>query len=70
MKLTYAVQQLKAYVDRDVKAMFEEVVAKNDGQIPRLLKGARERCYELNRCPPLLPEGRSPSILGQKYEKE
>jgi hypothetical protein len=61
MHWDYAVEQLKVYVERDLKAMFEEVLLANDGQVPRLIKGARERCYELERCKDVLPAGRIPS---------
>jgi hypothetical protein len=62
MKLEYAIDQLRAYVERDLEGMFDEVVERNEGKIPRLIKGPREKCYELERCRPALPAGRKPSI--------
>jgi hypothetical protein len=67
MKLSYAMEQLRAYVERDLIGMFERVLRGNGGEVPRLIKGARERCYELERCRGLLAEGRRPSIYGQSW---
>ena len=61
MKMDYALGQMQAYIDRDLEAMFNEVVAANQGKVPRLIKGARERCYELKRCRDELAVGRKPS---------
>jgi len=55
------IKKLKEYVDRDLKAMFNEVVATNGGEVPRFAAALRERCYALDRCKPLLPAGRRPS---------
>ncbi|KAI9638396.1 uncharacterized protein MKK02DRAFT_10347, partial [Dioszegia hungarica] len=50
MKLPYALKQSKAFLNRDLHAMFRKVLRKNGGQVPRLKAGARERCAEINRC--------------------
>ncbi|CAD6573643.1 MAG: hypothetical protein TREMPRED_000875 [Tremellales sp. Tagirdzhanova-0007] len=39
MKMDYALGQMQAYIDRDLEAMFNEVVAANQGKVPRLIKG-------------------------------
>ncbi|WWC61213.1 uncharacterized protein I303_103793 [Kwoniella dejecticola CBS 10117] len=62
MKLTYTLSQLSKYLQRDLKLMFQDVRDNNAGKIPRLKKGARERCYELNRCKKPLEAGRIPNI--------
>nr|ODN81216.1 hypothetical protein L203_05722 [Cryptococcus depauperatus CBS 7841] len=62
MRYDYALPKLQEYLNRDLEAMMKEKVSRNGGRIPRLLKGARERCYELNRCRPLLESGRIPAV--------
>ena len=61
MRIEYALEQMRAYLGRDLKAMFDEVLLANGGQVPRLIKAVRERCYELKRCTDELPVGRRPS---------
>lgn len=60
MKLPYALKQSKAFLNRDLHAMFRKVLRKNGGQVPRLKAGARERCAEINRCEKPLKAGRVP----------
>ncbi|OCF71955.1 hypothetical protein I204_07218 [Kwoniella mangroviensis CBS 8886] len=62
MKLPHALSQLGRYLSRDLKAMFDEVVKNNDGKIPKLKKGTRERCYEIDRCKKMLEVGRIPRV--------
>ena len=62
MRIEHALEQMRAYLGRDLKAMFDEVVLANGGKVPRLIRAARERCYELNRCRDELPVGRRPSV--------
>jgi hypothetical protein len=70
MKLPYALEQSKAFLARDLHAMFRKVLRKNGGRVPRLKAGARERCDELKRCKPPLAEGRRPSTPQRLWEIE
>ncbi|KAK4683567.1 hypothetical protein P7C73_g6676, partial [Tremellales sp. Uapishka_1] len=54
MTLSFAVQETKAYLERDWEGMFEQKVRENGGKVPALKAGLRERCIELGRCQPLL----------------
>jgi hypothetical protein len=57
MKLDYAVAKTKEYINRDLEGMFGKVVKNNQGQIPGMAAGIRERCYELKRCREMVPPG-------------
>lgn len=61
MKYEYGLEQMRKYLDRDPVKMYERVLADNGGEIPRLIKHVRERCYELKRCQKVFPPGRLPS---------
>jgi len=60
MKFEFGLEKFRRYLDRDLEGMFKEVVRQNGGEIPQLGRGIRERCLELKRCDPGLPEGRRP----------
>jgi hypothetical protein len=69
MRLTYALQAMESCLSRDLYAMFQAVLSSNGGHVPRLIEGARERCYELERCRGVFPEGRTPSTP-ENWESE
>lgn len=60
MKLPFAAAKIQEFLERDLHNMFRKVLRENGGQIPRLQARVKERCMELNRCKPTLPEGRLP----------
>ncbi|KAL7422282.1 hypothetical protein Q5752_002928 [Cryptotrichosporon argae] len=53
MRLSYGLSHLSAFLRRDMEALFKKRVEETGG-VPRLSKGARERCYELGRCQAML----------------
>lgn len=57
MKLPYALLKTQEYINRDLEAMFSSVVKNNGGVVPALAAGARERCYELDRCRKMVEVG-------------
>jgi hypothetical protein len=61
MKYEFALDKFRQYLDRDLEGMYENVLRRNGGHIPRMARGIRERCLELKRCEPALPAGRRPS---------
>ena len=61
MEFNYGLEKMRAYLDRDLVGMYEAVVAANNGSVPRLIAGAREQCYKLERCREPLPPGRRPA---------
>lgn len=61
MRFAFGLEQMRNYLDRDAKEMYRQVLMENGGQVPRLKKGARERCYELKRCSKMFEAGRVPS---------
>jgi hypothetical protein len=62
MTYAYGLEQMRKYLYRDLVGMFARVVEQNGGRIPAMIKGPRERCYELKRCPPMFSPGRIPSV--------
>jgi hypothetical protein len=61
MRFEYGLEQMRRYLSRDLEGMFDEVVRKNRGEVPKLGSRVRERCLEINRCKPALPAGRKPA---------
>ncbi|WVQ78011.1 hypothetical protein IAT38_000092 [Cryptococcus sp. DSM 104549] len=70
MRLPYALDQLRAYMSRDLKGMMDEVVRKHKGWIPAMYEGGWEACVEVGMCQELLPAGRRPaSAVGVRVEE-
>lgn len=66
MKWNAAVARTKKHMSEDWEAKFNQVVAENGGEIPRVLPGVRERCFELHRCQFMPPEPRKGKVyLGE-----
>lgn len=57
MKLPYALEKTREYITRDLESMFRRVVAANDGRVPAMPAGMRQRCDELKRCRNLVEPG-------------
>lgn len=56
----------KAFMTADWQAKFDQVVQDNEGEIPRVLAGVRERCFELRRCTYMDPSPRKGKVyLGE-----
>ena len=61
MKHNYGLEQMRLYLDRDTKGMFDQIVRDNNGTIPSLKANVREQCYVSKRCPEVFPPGRTPA---------
>jgi hypothetical protein len=70
MRLSYALTQSKAFLERDLEGIFNDIVEKNGGQVPRLKARVRERCLELKRCMAPLESGRRPLTPARSRELE
>lgn len=57
MRKTFALSQTRKLLGTDFQALFKAKLAANGGEVPRLIAGARERCYEMDRCRKELPAG-------------
>ncbi|WVQ78013.1 hypothetical protein IAT38_000094 [Cryptococcus sp. DSM 104549] len=68
MRLPYVLKQLHEHLNRPAKSIMAERVAANGGKVPRMMKGLRERCFELKRCKPLLAEGRRPAVPAGRFD--
>ncbi|WVQ78012.1 hypothetical protein IAT38_000093 [Cryptococcus sp. DSM 104549] len=62
MRFPFALEKLAEYLARPLEKLMAERVAENGGEVPRMLKGVRERCYELERCRSTLDAGRRPAL--------
>ncbi|RXK38323.1 hypothetical protein M231_04365 [Tremella mesenterica] len=54
MHWSYAINVMEGYINRDLESMYRSVISSHGG-IPRMSKGARERCFQLGRCEELPP---------------
>ncbi|WVQ78015.1 hypothetical protein IAT38_000096 [Cryptococcus sp. DSM 104549] len=68
MHYSFAMERLHEYLTRPQERMMAKVVAANDGQVPPLMAGLRERCYQLERCKPMFEEGRRPAVPAGRFE--
>ena len=66
MTTDFALQQIKLYLARDLEGMFNVIVQKNGGEVPKLIANVKERCTKIGRCKQPLPAGKVPakSVLG------
>lgn len=68
--MPYVQSQLSHWLNRDLYAMFKQVLRDNGGKMPRLGAGLREQCKERVRCMPPLSAGRRPNTPQRCREVE
>ena len=61
MRWDFVLEQSRKYIDRDLEAMYHEVMENTGGVLPKMEANVRERCIELDRCHPGFPAGKLPA---------
>lgn len=65
MTLEYVTSQLRRFLDRDARGMFEQVIRDNGGLLPPPPANATERCRQLQTCPEWIKPGRRVALPGR-----